>query len=58
MISLSMLDAILESCPDSGWRAIFALFRYAGLRCQSRVRRADVSQRSFKTCGVVVRLRG
>ena len=30
-----MLDEILESCPDFGWRAIFALFRYAGLRCPS-----------------------
>jgi integrase len=28
---------ILESCPDSQWRAIFALCRWGGLRCPSEV---------------------
>ena len=29
--------AILEACPDQEWRVIFALARYAGLRCPSEV---------------------
>jgi len=28
---------ILEACPDSQWRLIFALCRYGGLRCPSEV---------------------
>ncbi len=35
MISLPMIEAILENCPNHEWRAIFALCRYAGLRCPS-----------------------
>jgi len=27
--------AILEACPDQEWRVMFALARYAGLRCPS-----------------------
>jgi integrase len=27
--------AVLEACPDAEWRLIFALSRYAGLRCPS-----------------------
>jgi len=30
--------AILEACPDQEWRTLFALCRYAGLRCPSEVR--------------------
>ena len=28
---------VLEACPDSQWRTIFALCRYGGLRCPSEV---------------------
>jgi len=28
---------VLEACPDAGWRVIFALARWGGLRCPSEV---------------------
>jgi integrase len=30
-------ELVLEACPDSQWRLIFALCRYGGLRCPSEV---------------------
>ncbi len=30
-------EKVLEACPDSQWRMIFALCRYGGLRCPSEV---------------------
>jgi len=30
-------DKILDACPDSEWKCIFALCRYGGLRCPSEV---------------------
>lgn len=32
-----MTTAVLEACPDTDWRLIFALSRYAGLRCPTEV---------------------
>lgn len=34
-LSRSDAEKILEACPDAEWRLIFALSRYAGLRCPS-----------------------
>lgn len=34
-ITQAMADKVLEACPDAQWRLIFALSRYAGLRCPS-----------------------
>ncbi len=31
------IDLILEICPDPGWRLVFALARYGGLRCASEI---------------------
>lgn len=30
-------EKVLEACPDSQWRLIFALCRYGGLRCPSEI---------------------
>jgi integrase len=32
-----MIEAVLAACPDAGWRAIFALGRWGGLRIPSEV---------------------
>ena len=60
-VTRESIRAILEECPDSQWRAVVALSRYAGLRCPSEVtllRWADVNWerlrltvRSPKTAG-------
>jgi len=34
-ITRKMAALVLEACPDSQWRLLFALSRYAGLRCPS-----------------------
>lgn len=34
-ITREMSDKILEACPDSQWRLLFALSRFGGLRCPS-----------------------
>ena len=34
-ISVADAEAVLAACPDAEWRLIFALSRYAGLRCPS-----------------------
>jgi integrase len=36
-VDRSMSDKILDACPDTEWRVIFALMRYGGLRCPSEV---------------------
>ncbi|MBE3123764.1 MAG: phage integrase SAM-like domain-containing protein, partial [Planctomycetes bacterium] len=36
-VSRDEAQAVLDGCPDSTWRLIFALVRYAGLRCPSEV---------------------
>lgn len=36
-ISCESIRAILKECPDTEWRAIVALSRFAGLRCPSEV---------------------
>ncbi len=38
-IDADMATAIMDACPDQEWRVIFALARYAGLRCPSEVLR-------------------
>ncbi len=34
-ISPAVADQVIAACPDAQWRLIFALSRYAGLRCPS-----------------------
>jgi len=34
-VTREMAERIIEACPDSDWRVIFALSRYGGLRCPS-----------------------
>ncbi len=34
-VSRAVADAVLQACPDTQWRLIFALSRYGGLRCPS-----------------------
>ncbi len=34
-VTRDMATKVLEACPDSQWRLLFALSRYAGLRCPS-----------------------
>lgn len=34
-VTAEMSAKVLEACPDAEWRLIFALSRYAGLRCPS-----------------------
>lgn len=36
-VPLDALDAVLDACPGSSWRLVFALTRLAGLRCPSEV---------------------
>lgn len=36
-IDRAAADRMLEACPDSDWRCIFALARFGGLRCPSEV---------------------
>ncbi len=36
-ISREVAQKVLDACPDAQWRLIFALCRYAGLRCPSEV---------------------
>lgn len=36
-ISPQEAEAVLEACPDSQWRLVFALCRYGGLRCPSEI---------------------
>lgn len=36
-ITREQAEAVLDACPDSEWRLIFALCRYGGLRCPSEV---------------------
>ncbi len=39
---------VLEACPDSEWRTIFALCRWGGLRCPSEVLRLEWQDIDFK----------
>ncbi len=34
-VTRDMATKVLEACPDSQWRVLFALSRFAGLRCPS-----------------------
>lgn len=34
-IDLATIDAVLEACPNSEWRTLVAICRFAGLRCPS-----------------------
>jgi len=34
-ITRDMAEKVIEACPDSQWRLLFALSRYGGLRCPS-----------------------
>ncbi len=36
-VTRGMATKVLEACPDAEWRVIFALCRFAGLRCTSEV---------------------
>ena len=36
-VSPDAVTAVLDACPDDQWRAVFALSRYAGLRCPSEI---------------------
>lgn len=37
-VTLHETQALLQACPDTEWRVIIGLARYAGLRCPSEVR--------------------
>ena len=34
-VTREMADSVIDSCPDTEWKLIFALSRYGGLRCPS-----------------------
>lgn len=36
-VTKQMAEQILDTCPDAEWKLIFALMRWAGLRCPSEV---------------------
>ncbi len=47
-ISRPMATAILEKCPDAQWKLIFALPRFAGLRCPNRSPGANLGRCRFR----------
>jgi integrase len=40
-VTRAMADAVLAQCPDTDWQLIFALPRFAGLRCPTEVTRLE-----------------
>ncbi len=36
-VSQADVEKVIEACPDTQWKAIFALARYGGLRCPSEI---------------------
>lgn len=45
---------VLDACPDSQWRVLFALCRYGGLRCPSEVLALRWSDINWETSRIVV----
>lgn len=54
-ISLDDARKVLDACPDSQWRAIFALCRFGGLRCPSEVLELRISDINWDTETMLVR---
>jgi integrase len=48
-------EKILEACPDAQWRLVFALCRYAGLRCPSEVLSLQWSDVNWEQSRILVR---
>lgn len=46
-IDRSTAEKVLDACPDDDWRLIFALSRFAGMRCPSEVTRLTWSDVQF-----------
>ncbi len=48
-VSKEESQAVLDACPSVQWRLVFALARYAGLRCSSEVARLKWSDINWET---------
>ena len=46
---------VLEACPDSQWRLIFALCRFAGLRCPSEILKLRLADIDWERQTILIR---
>ncbi len=54
-VTPQMIAAIIDNCPNVEWRLIFALARYAGLRCPSEVAGLSWQDVNWEQSGLRVR---
>jgi len=54
-VTREMAQAVLDTCPDDGWRLIFALSRFGGLRCPSETLELKWSDIDWANNKIVIR---
>ncbi len=54
-VTLDMAQAVLEACPNTQWKLIFALCRFGGLRCPSEVEKLRVEDVNWEKNRFLVR---